>query len=79
MDRVINLLRGRIWVSVDSDEIVRADVKTEGTLKLWGGMLGSLESFQLHLDRDRSALGVWYNRHAEGTVRARKLFSMIHD
>lgn len=78
MDRVINLLRGRIWVSVDSDEIVRADVKTEGTLKLWGGMLGSLESFQLHLDRDRSALGVWYNRHAEVTVRARKLFSMIH-
>lgn len=78
MDRVINLLRGRVWVSVEHDEIVRADVKTVGPLKLWGGMLGSLETFQLHLDRDRSVLGAWYNRHAEVTVRARRLFTPVH-
>lgn len=78
IDRVINLLHGRIWVSVGDDEIVRATANTEGVLKLWGGMLGSLESFRLHLDRDRSDYGVWYNRHTEVTVRARRLFSAIH-
>jgi hypothetical protein len=78
IDRVINLLHGRVWVSMEEHEIVRADVKTEGGLKLWGGVLGSLETFQLHLDRDRSQLGVWYPRHAEVTVRARRLFSPMH-
>ncbi len=78
IDRVINLLRGRIWVAMDEDEIVRADVRTDGTLRLWGGMLGSLESLRLHLDRDRSPHGVWYLRHTEVTVRARRLFSLVH-
>lgn len=78
MDRVINLLHGRLWIDMAEDEIVRADVHTEGTLRLWGGFLGSLETFQLHLDREKSAFDVWYNRHAEVTVRARKLFSLVH-
>ena len=78
MDRVINLLHGRIWVSIEHDEIVRADVQTRGVLRLWGGLLSSLDTIQLALDRERSSLGVWYNRHAEVTVRARRLFSPMH-
>ena len=78
IDRVLNLLRGRVWISVADDEIVRAEVRTEGTLRLWGGFLGSLESFRLHLEREPSEFGPWYNRHAEVTVRARKLFTSIH-
>ncbi len=78
IDRVINLLHGRVWVSVEEAEIVRAEVGTAGTLKLWGGLLGSLETFRLHLDRDRGEEGIWYNRHTEVTVRARRLFSPIH-
>ncbi|MGE3310803.1 MAG: hypothetical protein AB7O66_12605 [Limisphaerales bacterium] len=78
IDRVINRLHGRIWVSIADSEIVRADVETAGTLKLWGGLLGSLETFRLHLDRDRSDPGIWYNRHTEVTVRARRLFTPIH-
>lgn len=77
MDRVINLFRGKIWVDQEEAEIVRADVATEGVLRVWGGVLGSLERFELHLDRERSEYGVWYNRHAEIRVRARRLFSLV--
>lgn len=75
MDRVINLLHGRLWVDESESEIVRAEVRTVGTLRLWGGVLGSLESLQLHVDRERSGFGVWYNRHFEVNLRGRKLFS----
>ena len=48
---------------------------TVGAMRVWGGLLGSLEKFELHLDRERSDVGVWFNRHAEISIRARKLFS----
>ncbi len=78
MDRVINLLTGRIWIDEADDEVARADVHTEGILRLWGGFLGTLESFELHVDRDRSPEGTWFNRFAEVDVHGRRLFSGIH-
>ncbi|MCC7373691.1 MAG: hypothetical protein IT581_03475 [Verrucomicrobiales bacterium] len=75
MDRVINLLHGRLWVDETEYEIVRADVRTAGTLRLWGGVLGALESLQIHADRECSGLGIWFNRHFEVNLRGRKLFS----
>jgi hypothetical protein len=77
MDRVINLFRGRVWVDEEEAEIARAEVATEGTMRVWGGVLGSLERFELHLDRERSRFGVWFNRHAEIRIRARRLFSLV--
>lgn len=78
VDKVINLMHGRIWVDVEEAEIVRADAETRGTLRLWGGLLGSLDSFRIHMDRERSGLGPWFNRHVEIQVRARKLFTPVH-
>lgn len=78
VDRVINRLAGRVWIDTTEDEIVRADAETQGGLKVWGGLLGSLDSFRLHVDRERSPLGPWFNRHMEVTVRARKLFTPVH-
>lgn len=78
IDRVINLLRGRIWVAQDEDEIARVEAQTEGTMKLWGGILGRLEEFRLRLDRERGAPGVWFNRRLDAVIRARRLFTPIH-
>jgi hypothetical protein len=75
VDRVLNLFRGRVWIDDAEDEIVRAEATTVGAMRVWGGLLGSLEKFELHLDRERSDIGVWFNRHAEISIRARKLFS----
>lgn len=75
VDRVLNLFQGRVWIDDAEDEIVRAEATTVGTMRVWGGLLGSLEKFELHLDRERSDVGVWFNRHAEISIRARKLFS----
>ena len=78
IDRVINLLHGRIWVAENEDEIARIEAHTEGTLNLWGGILGRLEEFRLRLERDRGAPGIWFNRRTEAVVRARKLFSTVN-
>lgn len=78
MDRVINLLHGTLWIDAADEEIAQATARTEGTLRLWGGILGSLESFDLHVDRERSAFGPWYLRQTDVTVRARRLFTMIY-
>lgn len=77
IDRVLNLLRGRLWIDEEEHEVARADATTVGTLKVWGGLLGSLEHFELHVDRDRSPPGIWYNRHAEIGLRARRLLSPV--
>lgn len=77
MDRIINQLSGRLWVDAQEYEVVRAEVATVGTLRVWGGFLGTLEDFQLHVDRERSIPSVWFNRHLEVTVRGRRLFSPI--
>lgn len=61
IDRVINKLEGRIRVDEGDDEIVQAEARTVGRLRLWGGLLGTLDFFQLRLDRERAASGVWYN------------------
>jgi hypothetical protein len=78
LDRVINLLQGRVWVDAAEFEIARVDVETEGRLRLWGGLLGEVGSFRLHLERERSPLGAWFNRFAEASVRGRRLFLPFH-
>lgn len=77
MDRVFNRLTGRAWVDTATHEIVRVEAHTLGTLRVWGGIVGALESFQIHLDRADAGRGVWYNRHLEITVKGRKLFSSL--
>jgi len=78
VDKIINLMGGRIWVDVEEAEITRAEAETRGGLKLWGGVLGSLESFRIHVDRERSPLGPWFNRHMEVAVRGRRLFTTMN-
>lgn len=78
LDRVINLLHGTLWIDVDDDEITQATAHTEGTLRLWGGILGSLETFEMHIDRERSPLGPWFVRQTDVTIRARRLFTMLY-
>ncbi len=77
IDRVLNLFHGRIWIDEEEREIARAEAETAGTMKVWGGLLGSLEHFELHVDRERSYSGIWFNRHAEILVRARRLLTPI--
>lgn len=77
-DRVINLLHGTIWVDEAEAEVARAQVRTEGTLRLWGGFLGSVEQVEFEVGRARAPAGAWYNQHGLFTVRGRKLWETIH-
>lgn len=78
IDRVINLLRGRIWVDEEVYEVARVEAATHGALRLWGGVLGALEFFELRLERVRADADVWYNRLTDVRVKGRRLFSDLH-
>lgn len=77
MDRVLHRLHGRIWVDETTYELARVEAATVGVLRVWGGLLGSLESLQFHLEREATDFGVWFNRHLEVEVRGRRLFSHL--
>ncbi|HMO65125.1 MAG TPA: hypothetical protein PKE47_07890 [Verrucomicrobiota bacterium] len=77
-DRVINLLHGTVWVDEAEAEVVRALVRTEGALRLWGGFLGALDRLEFHIDRARSPAGAWYNRQGLFLLRGRKLWETVH-
>lgn len=77
-DRVINLLHGTVWVDEAEAEVARAEVRTEGRLKLWGGFLGAVERVEFALRRARTPAGAWYNEHGLFVVRARKLWEPLH-
>jgi hypothetical protein len=77
MDRVLHRLHGRIWVDETTHELARVEAATVGVLRVWGGLLGSLEALEFHLEREASDFGVWFNRHLEVEVRGRRLFSQL--
>lgn len=76
-DRVLNKLSGLVWVDCQDFEIARAELRLSETVKLWGGLLGSLEVFNLELNRERSPYGVWYNHLGTLQIEGRKLFSPL--
>jgi hypothetical protein len=77
IDRVINLLHGRVWIDESDFEIARAEVETRGALRLWGGFLGALETFEFSIEREPGTPDVWFNRFAEIHLRGRRLFTPI--
>lgn len=72
-DRVINRLEGRIWVNEAEQEITRAETRLSEKVSFWGGILGSLDRFELVLERQSGDPGVWYNKSADISISGRKL------
>ncbi|MFN0067849.1 MAG: hypothetical protein ACKVYV_09460 [Limisphaerales bacterium] len=77
-DRVINLLHGTIWVDEAEAEIARAEVRTEGAMRLWGGFLGAVEKVEFEVWRTRTPAGAWLNEKGLFTVRGRRLWEPLH-
>ncbi|MEW6304209.1 MAG: hypothetical protein AB1705_12100 [Verrucomicrobiota bacterium] len=76
-DRFLNKARGVVWIDVADREIAKADVSLSERITLWGGIIGTLDIFDLTITRTRDAEGVWYNQRTNLSVSGRKLFSPI--
>lgn len=74
-DRIVNKIRGELWIDEAEDEIVYLQIGTGEAVKFWGGILGQLDRFNWTLHRLRSPFGAWYNSTSMGSIQIRKLFA----
>lgn len=77
-DRVVNKLSGTIWVDEEDNELAKVDLKLSEEVSLLGGVLGSLRSLTMILERDRLPNGIWFNKDSAVTIKGRKLFTSIY-
>ncbi|GEM_PF-2085251 len=82
-DRVIDQMGGIIWVDEDEYEMVKADIQLREKVKMWGGILASLDQIRLKIERTRDDEGFWYDRtvsaHFVGRALARHIDVMTWD
>ena len=77
-DKVLNRLKGTVWVDEKEAEIARVQVGlTESILLGWFGLIGSIKQCDLDLERKRLVDGVWANEKQTVVLVGRKLFSAM--
>jgi hypothetical protein len=77
-DKVLNRLTGTLWVDEQEAEIsqLKVGLTEDLSLGLWG-TIGSLKQFDLTLERERLADGVWVTQKQAVVMCGRKLFTSI--
>lgn len=77
VDRVLDKISGTLWVDEADSEIARAKLGLTERVTFLGGVLGSLERFDLTLTRRRAFEGVWYNHSTLLVFEGRKVFDAM--
>ncbi|MCL5098369.1 MAG: hypothetical protein M1608_12750 [Candidatus Omnitrophica bacterium] len=78
LDRLLNHLKGRVWIDAREYEIARAEIHLQTEVNLWGGILASLQKFTFTVNRSRAAPAMWYVAAFAGDFDARTLFGPLH-
>jgi len=77
-DRIYNRIAGCLWIDVEDAEIARIEAHLNEDLSLgWLGMLGSLKTCNLTLERQKMPEGVWVNAKQILLLVGRKIFSTM--
>lgn len=70
-DRLVNRLRGRIWVDEASYEITKLDAELLEPVKMWGGILGTVRSFKLTFTQTQVEDDIWLPDNFEIRIQGR--------
>jgi len=77
-DRIYNRIAGLLWIDEEDAEIARLEAHLNEDLSLgWLGMLGSLKTCDLTLERHRMPEGIWVNANQKLLLVGRKLLSTM--
>lgn len=74
-DRVLGLLAGTVWIDAEQFELAKLDASLTSGFTFWGGIVGSLDRFEMKLDRQRLDNGLWVNRRLTSRLGGRKLLA----
>ena len=73
-DKLLNRMRGRLWIDEGDADTARLEVSLAEPISLgWFGLLGSLTQCDMTLERQRMPDGVWINTRQALLIQCRKL------
>ena len=78
MDRALNKAEGRIWVDQESYEVSRIEFELKEKVKLWWGILGSIQKVKGTVQRQEVDSGVWFPTGFDLYLKGRILFRSLH-
>jgi hypothetical protein len=77
VDKLLNSMRGRIWVDQQDYEFARMDVRLGRKVSFFGGFAGAIEKIDLTLVQKRVDPTAWFMEGLTLDLAGRKLFSPI--
>jgi hypothetical protein len=78
VDRLLNRMAGRLWIDEAEADTARIEAYLMEPVHLgWFGWLGSLNQFELSLQRQRMPDGVWINTRQALLIQCRKMTTMM--
>lgn len=69
--RILNNLAGTLWMDEATSEIVHMEGAIEKPVPIGFGILGRIDSFQIHIDREAVSPDVWAIVHTDYRARGR--------
>lgn len=79
VDRVVNRLRGRIWVDREDYEIVRIEAQLVEPVKMWGGILASIRTLTFTLAQTQVEKDVWMPGRVEMRIQGRVFIKSLNE
>jgi hypothetical protein len=76
VDKILSRTGGVLWVDTEDYEIARIDLRLLEKVSIgWGGMLASVQTLNLSVDRVRLNDGVWLVNRTEGSLEGRQFLT----
>ncbi len=78
IDRALNKAEGRIWVDQESYEVSRIEFILKEKVKLWWGLIGSIQEVKGTVQRQEVDPGVWFPTGFDLHLKGRIFFRSLH-
>ena len=78
IDRALNKAEGRIWVDQESYEVSRIEFILKEKVKLWWGLIGSIQEVKGPVHRQEVDPGFWFPTGFDLYLKGRIFFRSLH-
>jgi len=78
-DRFLNKIEGRVFIDCEEFEIAKLQLRLDGEIEIWKGLLGKARKLKVNLERTRLAPGVWAEQKMETQMDYRMLLKSTRE
>jgi hypothetical protein len=78
-DRFLNKIEGRVFIDCEEFEIAKLQIRLDGEIEIWKGLLGKARKLKVNLERTRLAPGVWAEQKMETQMDFRMLLKSTRE